>query len=171
MADHVEEFNLGPSGGYYDSSTIPSSSSWQAVTSAPYSGSAIEPILDHGVEPNYAYGNHYTPEKPLLPHYNLYSSAGSAAQAGDSSHRNPGYDDYANPAHNSSSYAPGPSTPYVLPQGGYYSNAPPGLGYVESSSAPHVSLSDGMGSLNVNDSTIDTIPENQVCRYNLFQFL
>jgi hypothetical protein len=171
---HVEEFD-------YASPTNPSSSSWQAVTSAPYSGSATEPILDHGVEPNYvttAPGSYYTPENalPPLPYYdsgttNLYSNAGSAAQAGDSSHRNPGYDDYANPAHNSSSYAPGPSTSFAPPQGGYYLNAPPGLSYVGSSSATHDTLSDGMRSLNVNDSTIDTIPENQVCRYNLFQFL
>jgi hypothetical protein len=181
VADQVEGFNPGPSGGYYGSSIIPSSSSWQAVTSAPYSGSATEPILDHGVEPNYvatASGSYYNPGNTSPPslYYdsgttNQYSNAGSAVQAGDSSNRSPGYDDYANLAHNSSSYALGPPTSFAPPQGGYYSNAPPGLSYDGSSSATYDTLSGGMRSLNVNDSTIDTIPENQVCRYNLFRFL
>jgi hypothetical protein len=171
---HVEEFN-------YASPTNPPSSSWQAVTSAPYSGSATEPILDHGVEPNYvttAPGSYYAPENtlPPLPYYdsgttNRYSSAGSAAQAGDSSHRNPGYDDYANPTHNSSSYPLGPSTPYVPPQGGYYPNASPGPSHVGSLLAPHDTLSDGMRRLNVNGPTFDTIPEDHACRYNLFSVL
>jgi len=180
VPDHVEEVSRDPSGRYYNSSTSPSSS-WQAGTSAPYSGSSTEPILDHGVESNYvtnSSGSYSTPENTLTSssYYasgttNLYSSAGSAIQAGDSSRRSPGYDYYANHAYNSSSYVPGPSTSFVPPQGGYYSNPPPGPGYVGSSSASHDTLSDDMRRLNVNESTIDTIPEDRVCRYNLFSIL